>query len=285
MNGNPFDDYLELRQHFAVTRELAVRALEWAEPLAREALGHYAHREKLGLGEQMQLIPVLTTPADNGGWGELMPVWFKPYERPLPLFVLDNWAAPALCWRYWLGDIGPAFCIENLLKIFTASSILIPLMPATQRGGAFLRQGALTMLLGLMWLPPAEREPFLAALPAAANRFAEKHRWREKTDLAQAAEWLEAEAFLMAEGQRIHGEEKLRAFFADTARFESFAALYGGLSFSLAALYHEYGPNWQEWIFQATNVHYRYAAFGLDAWAKWLSRTDPKSFIEHQERA
>jgi hypothetical protein len=279
MNGNPFDDYLKLRQQFAVTRESAVRALEWAEPLAREALGHYAHREKLGLGEQMQIIPVLTTPADNGGWGEMMPAWFKPYERPLPLFILDNWATPALCWRYWLGDIGPAFCIDNLLKIFTTSSILIPLMPATQRGGAFLRQGALTVLLGLLWLPPAEHEPFLAALPAAASRFAERHRWREKTDLAQAAEWLEAEAFLMVEGQRIHGEEKLRAFFADTPRFESFAALYGGLSFSLAALYHEYGPNWQDWIYQAANVHYRYAAFGLEAWAKWLSRTDPESFV------
>ncbi len=273
MPNDWFERYLALRPRCAVTRPMAVAALNWAEPLAREALGHYAQRETLGLGAEMQMIPVLTAPADNGGWGEAMPVWFKPYERPLPVLILDNWALPALCWQYWLGDIGPAFCVENLLKIFTASSVLIPLLPPTQRGGQFLRQGALTVLLGILWLPPAEREAFLSALPPAAERFIAERQWRKHPNLAQAAEWLEAEAFLMVEGQRVHGEERVRAFIEDTERFETFLALYGGLSFSLAALAAAYGPDWQSWIFQAVNVHYRYANFGHDVWAQWLSQS------------
>lgn len=268
-----FQKYTALRPRFAVTRPMAVSALEWAEPLAREALGVFAHRETLGLGEAMQMLAVLTTPAENGGWGETMPAWFKPYERPLPIYILDNWALPALCWQHWLGDIGPAFCVENLLKVFVASSVLIPLLPATQRGGQFLRQGALTVLLGLLWLPPSDRDAFLLGVARAGERFVDERQWRTQSNLAQAAEWLEAEAFLMVEGQRLHGDEKLRAFFADTERFESFLALYGGLSFSLAALAEAYGPDWQSWIFQAVNVHYRYAAFGLDAWAQWLNRS------------
>lgn len=265
-----FAQYLELRERFAVSRELALTTLNRVEPLARRALGAHAKRDMMELGDELQLIPVLTSPADNGGWGELMPVWFKPYERPLPIFILNNWAMPALCLQHWLGEINPALNIENLLTIFVGSSVLIPFMPATQRGGVFLRQGALTILLGLLWLAPAERDDLVAALKAGSRRFAEVYRLREQIDLAEAVGRLEAEAFLAAEGNRIGGEEKIQAFLADEERFTMYAALFGGLCFSVAALYDWYGPDWNAWAFQAVNVHYRYASFGLEAWAKCL---------------
>lgn len=265
-----FDQYLELRQRFAVSRELALTTLGCVEPLARQALGAHAKRDMLELGDELHLIPVLTSPADNGGWGELMPVWFKPYERPLPIFILDNWAMPALVLQHWMGKTGPAFNVENLLTTFVGSSVLIPFLPATQRGGVFLRHGALTMLLGFLWLPAVDREAWLPALRAGGRRFAEVYGLREQMDLAEALGRVEAEAFLAAEGNRIGGEEKIRAFLADEERFTVYAALFGGLCFSVSALYDWYGPDWEAWVFQAVNVHYRYANFGLEAWAKSL---------------
>ena len=265
-----FAHYLELRPRFEVTRELAVRALDWAEPLARTALGAYSQRDKLGLGEQIPILPMLTTPEDNGGWGELMPVWFKPYERPLPIFILNNWAMTALALQHWLGEIGPAFNVENLLKVFGGSSILIPFMPAVERGGQFLRHGALTVLLGFLWLPANDREAFLPALAAGGRRFADVYRLDEEEYLADVVGRLEAEAFLIAEGSRIGGEDRIRTFLANQDRFDAYAALFGGLCFSVAALYDWYGPDWEKWTFQGINVHYRYAAFGLEPWARWL---------------
>ncbi|MBI3362191.1 MAG: hypothetical protein HY023_13895 [Chloroflexi bacterium] len=265
-----FDHYIDFRRRFAVSREMAVNTLEWVEPLARRALGAHAHRDQIGLSDQLELIPVLSSSADNGGWGELMPVWFKPYERPLPIFILDNWAMTALTWQYWLGDLGAALNVQNLLKIFVGSSVLIPFLPATQRGGHFLRHGALTVLLGVLWLTPADRDAFVAGLEAGGRRFADEYHLRDRADIGQFVGQLEFEAFFIAEGNKVGGEEKIKTFLADENRFATYAALFGGLCFSVAALYNAYGLHWEQWAFQAVNVHYRYAAFGLEPWAKWL---------------
>lgn len=273
-----FGQYLELRRRFAVSRDLAIGTLDWAQPLAQRALGAYARRDTLGLSDELPIIPVLSSSANNGGWGELMPVRFKPYERPVPIFILDNWAMTALAWQYWLGEIGPAFKVENLLKIFVGSSVLIPFLPATQRGGQFLRHGALTVLLGLLWLPPADRDAFLPGLQAGGRRFAEVYRLHEQGDLAEFAGRVEAEAFVVAEGKKIGGDNLIEAFLANEQQFNTYAALFGGLCLSVAALYSRYGPKWEDWVFQAVNVHYRYSAFGLDVWAKWLAivRVEPE---------
>ena len=249
-----FAQYQAYRGRFAVSREMAASTLAWAEPLARQALGIHAQRDQLGLGEQLQIYPVLTTAVNNGGWGELMPVWFKPYERPLPLYVLDNWAMLALLWQHWLGDVGPAYNVENLLKIFIGSGVLIPFMPQVQHGGHFLRQGAFTILLGILWLEPEARADFIAWNTAAAHRFAQEHHLRRQSDLADYLGRIEFEAFFVAEGRKIGGEEKIAAFLSHESQFQSFAALFGGLSFSLAALFDWYGPAWEEWIYQKVNL-------------------------------
>lgn len=265
-----FAHYLELRQHFTVSRELALATLNRVEPLARRALGAHAKRDQMELGEGLQLIPTLTSPDNNGGWGELMPVWFKPYERPLPIFILNNWAMPALCLRYWMNTTDPAFNVENLLTLFVGSSVLIPFLPAAQRGGAFLRHGALTLLFGLLWIPQEDREAVVSALKAGGRRFAEVYQLGEQADLAEVVGRVEAGAFLVAEGNRIGGDEQIQAFLADEERFNLYGALFGGLCFSVSALYDWYGPEWEQWAFQTVNVDYRYAHFGLEAWAKWL---------------
>ena len=265
-----FEQYLEYRQRFAVSRELAVQTLSWAEPLARQALGIHAQRDQMDMGDTLHYIPVLTTAKNNGGWGELMPVWFKPYERPLPIYILDNWAMLAILWQHWLGEIGSAYNIQNLLKIFVGSDLLIPFLPKVQRGGHFLRHGAFTILLGILWLEAEERQEFITQIAAGAERFAAVYKLREQSNLEEFMAQTEFEAFFIAEGSMIGGEDKIKSFLDDKGRFETYAALFGGLCFTVAALYDSYGAAWQNWIYQKVNLDYRLARFGLEAWANWL---------------
>jgi len=271
MTTPAFSQYLEYRQVFAVSRELAVDTLAWAEPLAREALGFHAQRDQMNMGEELQYIPVMTTAVNNGGWGELMPVWFKPYERPLPIFILENWALLALLWQNWLGDVGPAYTIENLLKIFIGGDLLIPFLPQVQGGGRFLQHGAFTVFLGILWLEPDSRQAFLEAIEAGAQRFAQLHGLRQQNDLDEYLGKVEFEAFFIAEGGKIGGHERIQTFLANEGQYQAYADLFGGLCFSLAALYDWYGPDWKTWVFQKVNLDYRLARFGLEAWAHWLN--------------
>jgi len=265
-----FDQYLEYRQRFAVSRELALSTLEWAEPLARHTLGAHANRDQMNMGDRLHYIPLMTSASNNGGWGELMPVWFKPYERPLPIFILDNWAMFALLWQHWLDDVGPAFNVENVLKIFLGGDLLIPFLPQVQEGGHFLRNGAFPILQAIRWLEPEVRDTFMASIRHGAQRFAEAYKLREQADLGEYMGLLEFVAFFSTEGHKIGEEEKIRAFLANETQFNTYAALFGGLCFTLAALDDWYGPNWEKRLFHNVNVEYRFANFGLEAWAKWL---------------
>ena len=67
-----FDECLALRPRFAVTRDLAQRALAWAQPFAMEALDIHTQRQTL-VDDELPAYVVMTTPETNGGWGELMP--------------------------------------------------------------------------------------------------------------------------------------------------------------------------------------------------------------------
>src|SRR3972149_4202610 len=150
-----FTKYLESRPRFAVTRERAQAALAWAQPLAMEALGIHTQRQTLVEGELPAYI-VMTTPETNGGWGELMPVWFKPYERPVPIYCLDNWTLFALLYRSSFGEEAgaSAFTVENLVRVVIGADLLIPFLPGTDGAGRFLRHGTLPVLLAVLWLEP-----------------------------------------------------------------------------------------------------------------------------------
>jgi hypothetical protein len=74
---------------------------------------------------------------------------------------------------------------------------------------------------------------------AGAGRFAEAYSLGQQEDLGDYLGQLEFEALFLAEGVKIGGPEKIRAFLAN----------FGGLSFSLAALVDFYGREWESWIF------------------------------------
>ncbi|MDW8326504.1 MAG: hypothetical protein RMK99_08065 [Anaerolineales bacterium] len=268
------DDYLELRSRFAVTRELAQRALTWAQPLALEALGIHARRQTLIEGE-LPVYLVMTRPETNGGWGEFMPVWFKPYERPVPLYCLDNWALFALFYRSAFGSEvdeadAAAFTVENLVRVVIGADLLIPFLPGTDGAGRFLRHGALPVLLASLWLEPETRAAWLRLHDHGARRFAAENGLAQREDVGEWLERVENEAWLVPERTPVAGEAAVRAFLARTEDVQLYQALFGGLCLGVSALFAALGDNWRRWVFQAVNVGYRMADFGLNEIRGWL---------------
>lgn len=256
-------EYRELRTRFAVTREDAQTALAWAQPLAMEALGIHTQRQTLVEGELPAYI-VMTTPETNGGWGELMPLWFKPYERPVPLYCLDNWALFALLYRSAFGDAdAAAFNIENLARVVVGADLLIPFLPGTDGAGRFLRHGTLPILLAILWLEPETREAWLAMHERGARSFAADYNVKQIDNVGDWLERIENEAWLVPEREPVAGEAAVSAFLADATRAPQYRALFGGLCLSVSALASALGNDWRRWVFQSVNVGYRTPDFGL----------------------
>src|SRR5574341_2097698 len=267
-----FEAYEADHARYTVSRAMVQRVLAGVQPLAIEALGLQAARHVLWDG-WLPVNPVMTTPDTNGGWGELMPVWFKPYERPVPLYCLGNWALFADLYRDALGLVGSqdAFNVETLLRVILAADILIPFLPSTQGMGRFLRHGALAVFMGICWLDAPARDAWLTWHAAGARALA--HTLPRFADEAGLDVWLveiEASAFLVPERARVTDESRVRAFLADEDSYQTYVRLLQCLCLSVTTLADHYGVDWRDWMFQAINLHYQLAAFGLREVHQWL---------------
>ena len=269
-----FETYLADRGRFAVERALVQRVLADVQPLALEALGLHAGRQVLWDG-WLPVNPVMTTPETNGGWGELMPAWFKPYERPVPLYCLDNWALFAGLYREAFGPAagGEHFDVENLVRSIVSGDLLLPFLPTTQGMGRFLRHGVLPTLLGICWLPGPAREAWLSFHAAGARALAADMPVLSTEPELEA--WLirvETDGLLVPERAAVAGEAAVAAFLADGDRYPAYLRLLQALCLSVTALAEHYGPDWRSWCFQAVNAHYRLPGFGLPEIQAWLQR-------------
>ena len=266
-----FREYLDLKSRFAVTRALAQSALDRAQPLAMEALGIHTQRQTLVEGELPAHI-VMTTPETNGGWGELMPLWFKPYDRPVPMHCLDNWALFALLYRSSFGpeaDVS-AFTVDNLLRVVVGADLLIPFLPSTDGAGNFLRHGALPILLAILWLEPGARDAWLKMHEQGARIFSADFDLPDNNGFADRLEQIENAAWLVPERALVAGEAAVSAFLTDSTRVTQYSMLFSGLCLSVSALAAALGREWRQWVFQAVNVGYRTPDFALKEIAAWL---------------
>jgi hypothetical protein len=267
-----FEDYQADRVCFGVSREMVQQVLSDVQPMAIDALGLQAARHVLW-DNWLPINPVMTTPETNGGWGELMPVWFKPYDRPVPLYCLDNWALFAGLYREAFGLVSKndAWSVDNLLRVVVSADILIPFLPTTQGMGRFLRHGALTVLVGICWLDPSARDAWLKLHAAGAKTFA-----RDMADIHTDAEIderlteIETNAFLAPEQLRVIDEDSVMAFLADESRYRTYLLLLQCLCLSVTALADHYGVDWKTWVSQAISLQYQVPTFGLPEIRKWL---------------
>jgi hypothetical protein len=236
-----------------------------------EALGIHTQRQTLVEGELPAYV-VMTRPETNGGWGELMPVWFKPYERPVPLYCLDNWGLFASLYdsAFGLEADRSAFSVDNLVRVVVGADLLIPFLPGTDGVGRFLRHGALPILLAILWLEPQARDAWLALHISGARTFAAELGVTPATDLDAWLEGVEGEAWLAPTRELIAGEGAVAAFLADATRAPQYQALFRGLCLSVSSLAAAWGVDWRRWVFQAVNVGYRTQIFALPEIAAWL---------------
>jgi hypothetical protein len=108
---------------------------------------------------ELAVYPVMTTPQENGGWGHLMPFWFKPQERPVPFYTLNNWALFALVYAHSFGPSNEArrlveqvFTVENVVQVVVGTNLQLPFLPTTQGRGSFFRQGMFPFLLSMFFV-------------------------------------------------------------------------------------------------------------------------------------
>ena len=124
----------QYQRSFAVDHDLARQTISTCEPLVIEALSTFIQRH-LWRGE-LAVYPVMITPQENGGWGHLMPFWFKPQDRPVPFYTLDNWALFALVYAHSFGPstkarelVEQVFTVENVVQVVVGTNLQLPFCP------------------------------------------------------------------------------------------------------------------------------------------------------------
>ena len=285
-------DYRSHKSRFAVDRDLVRRSLAICEPLVIEALSVLA-QPHLWRGE-LPVYPVMTTPQANGGWGHLMPVWFKPQDRPIPLYALDNWTLFALVYAQSFGPsdearrlVSQVFTVESVVRVVVGTQLQLPFLPSTQGRGRFFRHGMLPFLLSILWLEEDERRAWFRLHELGARRFIERrsptsHALRLSPTANALPAWLdelEHTIFGRLERNAVTSDQAVTALLCgsddagDSPELPSLLSLYqdmfGAVCLGITALAAHYRNKsldaWRDWIMQELIMPYRMHDYGIEA--------------------
>jgi hypothetical protein len=282
-----FTDYQHYCRLFSVDYELIRRSIAACEPLVIEALSVFA-RPHLWRDE-LPVYPVLTTPPENGGWGHLMPLWFKPQDRPVPVYALNNWALFALVYAHSFGPSDTArqlaqqvFTVENLVRVVVGTNLQLPFLPTTQGRGSFFRQGMLPFLLSILWLEEDTCRAWLHLHELGSRYFIALHNLPISADPVAVLTELEYAIFSQLERNTVTSDEAVAAFLAPTANSMNretpaktsslltlYQAMFGAINLGVTALaaYYRHKPleAWRDWILQEFIIPYRMPDYGVEA--------------------
>jgi hypothetical protein len=274
-----FANYQHYTKLFGVERELIRHSIAVCEPLVIEALDVYAQRY-LWRGE-LPVYPVMTTPQDNGGWGHLMPLWFKPHERPIPFCALSNWGLFALVYAHSFGLSDEAeqlaqqvFTVENLARVVVGTNLQLPFLPTTQGRGRFFRNGMLPFLLSILWLDEETRRAWLRLHQLGAQHFIETQRLASCAEPTAVLTELEYAIFGRLERNTITTDEAVAEFLENGSAeapslLNLYQALFGAIGLGVTALAAYYRDKpleaWREWILTEITMPYRMPDYGIEA--------------------
>jgi len=276
-------DYQAGIARYAVDRALVQRSLAVCEPLVVEGLAVYAQRY-LWRGE-LPVYPVMTTPQQNGGWGHLMPVWFKPQERPIPVNVLSNWTVFSLVYGESFGPSPEAeqlrrqvFTIENIVRVVIGTNLQLPFLPSTQGEGCFFRNGMLPFLLSILWLEDDTRRAWLRLHELGARHFVERQGLAAVEDPIAVLTDLEHAIFNRLERNEVTTDEAVAVFLNDDgvhdlsggpSLLSLYRAMFGAIDLGITALAKTYQPkslaDWRDWILTEITMPYRMPDYGIEA--------------------
>lgn len=269
-------DYFEQKQHFDVDRELIQNALDASQAVAIKALHGFAR----GLWQgELPVYVSMTTPLENGGWGHLMPLWFKPSERPVPFYTLENWALFSLVYADSFGEdaetvalIDKVFTIENIVRLVAGTNILLPFLPTTDGQGYFFRHGMLPYLISVLWMDEHIKNDMLKLHESGARNFIRRHDLAAREDVF---EWLgqhEHSVFSRLERNNIVDDEAIDELLSQQlpgSLFESYQFMFGAINLGVTALVRAYQDKpldeWETWFYQELSYPYRMPNFAEDA--------------------
>lgn len=277
-----FADYQQYATRFKVNREFIREQMTTCQSLVIEALDVHAKRHMWQ--EELPVYPVMTTPEKNGGWGHLMPFWFKPQDRPIPYYTLDNWALFALAYAHSFGASTEAqqlvqqfFTVENVVRVVVGTNLQLPFLPTTQGRGRFLRNGMLPFLLSILWLEAEARQAWLRLHQLGAERFIEVQELTAGEDPIDRLTELEYAIFSQMERNEVISEEAVAKFLSDSSTNSSempsllslYQALFGAIGLGITALANDYQDKplaaWRDWILTEITMPYRMPDYGIEA--------------------
>jgi len=275
-------DYQRYTTLFKVDRDFIRDNIAVCEALVIEALDVHAQRH-LWRGE-LPVYPAMTTPQKNGGWGHLMPLWFKSHERPIPYYALTNWGLFALVYAHSFGPSDEAgqlvqqvFTVENLVRVVVGTNLQLPFLPTTQGRGRFFRNGMLPFLLSILWLDEGTRQAWLRLHELGSQRFVEEQRLASCEDLNAELTELEYSIFSRLERNNVTTDEAVAELLEDgsTGSTESpsllslYQAMFGAICLGITALASHYSDKpleaWREWILTEITMPYRMPDYGIEA--------------------
>lgn len=279
-----FADYQYYQSLFAVERDLAQRSITLCEPLVIRALSVFV-QPHLWRGE-LPVYLVMTTPAENGGWGHLMPFWFKPQDRPIPFYLLNNWALFALVYAHSFGPSDEAgqlvkqlFTVENVVRVVVGTNLQLPFLPTTQGQGSFFRQGMLPFLLSILWLDEEICRGWLRLHQLGAQRFIAAHGLASCADPIAILTELEHTIFNRLERNPVNSDEAVATFLSSAgnstepagaaSRLDLYQQMFGAINLGITALatYYQAKPltAWSDWLMQELIMPYRLPDYGSEA--------------------
>ena len=292
-----FELYQANKSHFAVDRALIQDTFDRCEPRAVEALSVFGERH-LWQG-RLPVYPIMVTPPDNGGWGHLLPMWFKPHERPVPFYTLDNWAFFATMYTRSFGASDEArklietfFTGKNLVKVVVGSNLLLPFLPSTQGAGLFFRHGMLPFLLSILWLDKPDYQAWLRLHMLGAEQFAATLHLADEPDPVEALDMLEFAVFARLERNGIETDEAVASLLsvspllaeerpgvreaeAEFSLLDAYHTLFGAICLGVSALAETYQDNplsaWREWAYPELAFPYRTPDYGKLAILSYLN--------------
>ena len=283
--------YQSNKPHFAVDRALIQEALKQCEPPAIEALSHFAQPHLWQGG--LPVYPLVVAPSENGGWGHLLPMWFKPHERPVPFYTLDNWALFATMYAHSFGPseearnlIETTFTVENLVRVVAGSNLLLPFLPSTQGAGLFFRHGMLPFLLSILWLDEPNRRAWLRLHALGAEQFLAAQSLNDDPNPIETLNLLEFAVFARLERNGIETDEAVAALLTPPpaggemeggySLLDAYRILFGAINLGVTALAQAYAGKpidaWREWAYQEFAFPYRMPDFGAQAILDFLRR-------------
>ncbi len=282
--GNIATTYQYYTTIFRVDRNFIQRKIAHCEPLVIEALGVYAQRYLWR--DELPVYPVMTTSDKNGGWGHLMPFWFKPQDRPMPFYTLDNWALFALVYAHSFGPSNEAkelvkqvFTIENVGQVIVGTNLQLPFLPATDGHGSFFRQGMLPFLLSILWLDEDTRQSWLRLHQLGSAHFIKTQNLTSHDDPVATLNNLEHTIFNRLERNTVNNDKAVAAFLSvvddpnqmttTPSLLSLYQDMFGAINLGITALatYYQDKPlkAWRDWVMPELIMPYRLPDYGTEA--------------------